>query len=878
MGLSVKHLRDLFGGKIPTAQVLQGVATGMADCGVTVVIDPNTAHPYAVMEEKKIVLPSSVKSARALLIVSWHIDHEAGHLIYTPSLIPMVTGWRNDSKMKDICDPRGYGGLPDKILETAKFFHNLLEDARVEQLMVGRFPGSKKHFIGGPIAAGVASLVEDTIEMAKDIAEEKGKKEIPLSPFWVCELHGFHLLGGSHGQRDRDHVRNLVPDHVKWACDIADEVFGQILDVREMSSEDLADLTDTAMAMILDKVLPDLNAPQEDDEDGEGESDDKGDDDGGQQQDNGRGFSPFDDEITPSDKPEKSKYDYLDDDEEDDDEEDESSDDDSGDSDESDDDDFDPFEEEGDDSSDEDRESGEGTGDSEGSDDDSDGGSEDDDGDDVEHDDGDDSLDDDDSDDDGEASGSEGDGDESGESSGGRTGASDDDDSEGAGTPGQDEDGSSNGQSTQHGQNSDDEDDVGSSKGEGQEGASSDANEKRNAALDQVMDWADDAKVDMSELMREGGEDASKDEDAKDYESTGGGSGGGGNASPNIKHAADIDGMPDEYLETMAPGCGTHVIQGLDLDALIGDGDSIFTRYDTFIRQLMPGSLGPAARKLVGKFRGATGQAWSGNRVNPRMLQPIAAGKAHGRPLYLRRNETVNARQGVVVQLCIDCSGSMNGDIPGLMFQGDNQTWQTKFAVAHAAARSIARLLQTIKVPFSVMGFTTKDMPGKCWSSTDRSRSRSYDIVNFLFKDFAEPWTNSEDQMIAMNQHTSITYKGHNISPHTNSDGESLLWAASRLMVREEDRKIMIVLSDGLPFAGDSIMQSKFLKWAVRRIELAGIHIGGLGLGDEGVKHYYKIHELLSRFPAGHGTELTAPLYIQEKLLTLIDRLSEIEA
>ena len=68
MGLSVKHLRDLFGGKIPTAQVLQGVATGMADCGVTVVIDPNTSFPYAVMDEKKIVLPSSVKSARALLI------------------------------------------------------------------------------------------------------------------------------------------------------------------------------------------------------------------------------------------------------------------------------------------------------------------------------------------------------------------------------------------------------------------------------------------------------------------------------------------------------------------------------------------------------------------------------------------------------------------------------------------------------------------------------------------------------------------------------------------------------------------------------------------------------------------------------------------
>jgi len=69
-------------------------------------------------------------------------------------------------------------------------------------------------------------------------------------------------------------------------------------------------------------------------------------------------------------------------------------------------------------------------------------------------------------------------------------------------------------------------------------------------------------------------------------------------------------------------------------------------------------------------------------------------------------------------------------------------------------------------------------------------------------------------------------------------------------------------------------MQSKFLKWAVRRIEIAGIHIGALGIGDRGVTHYYRMYELLDVFPQGWGDKHTAPFLIQEKLITLIDRLA----
>ena len=125
-----------------------------------------------------------------------------------------------------------------------------------------------------------------------------------------------------------------------------------------------------------------------------------------------------------------------------------------------------------------------------------------------------------------------------------------------------------------------------------------------------------------------------------------------------------------------------------------------------------------------------------------------------------------------------------------------------------------------------------------------------------------------------MNPNTSITYKGTHITPHTNSDGESLLWGAMQIIPREEQRKIMIVISDGLPYAGDTSLQSGFLKWAVRRIEIAGIKIGGLGLGTDAVRHYYRLYETIESFPPGMGTDYMAPLYIQEKILSLIDRMT----
>jgi len=94
-----------------------------------------------------------------------------------------------------------------------------------------------------------------------------------------------------------------------------------------------------------------------------------------------------------------------------------------------------------------------------------------------------------------------------------------------------------------------------------------------------------------------------------------------------------------------------------------------------------------------------------------------------------------------------------------------------------------------------------------------------------------------------------------------------------RLIARPEDKKIMLVLSDGLPWAGDARLQSNYLKWAVNQISKAGIAIGGFGLGCDAVEQYYEINESVVSFPSELETRQEVALHLQEKILSLFGKL-----
>ena len=76
-----------------------------------------------------------------------------------------------------------------------------------------------------------------------------------------------------------------------------------------------------------------------------------------------------------------------------------------------------------------------------------------------------------------------------------------------------------------------------------------------------------------------------------------------------------------------------------------------------------------------------------------------------------------------------------------------------------------------------------------------------------------------------------------------NCDGESVLWAAKRLIQRKETRKVLITFSDGQPaiaaLKGGCGDDEEHLKDVVKLIESAGIETLGVGIQDSSVKNYY---------------------------------------
>ena len=81
-----------------------------------------------------------------------------------------------------------------------------------------------------------------------------------------------------------------------------------------------------------------------------------------------------------------------------------------------------------------------------------------------------------------------------------------------------------------------------------------------------------------------------------------------------------------------------------------------------------------------------------------------------------------------------------------------------------------------------------------------------------------------------------------------NIDGESVEYAAKRLWARREARKLMIVLSDGLPCAeGDRSAQDWHLAETVKRIQSGGIEVFGIGIMSAAVKRYYRNHVVINK-------------------------------
>jgi len=181
-----------------------------------------------------------------------------------------------------------------------------------------------------------------------------------------------------------------------------------------------------------------------------------------------------------------------------------------------------------------------------------------------------------------------------------------------------------------------------------------------------------------------------------------------------------------------------------------------------------------------------------------------------------------------VVTLLIDNSGSMRG---------------RPISVAAICADILSRTLERCSVKVEILGFTTKNWKGgksrEKWNQENKplNPGRLNDLRHIIYKSADKPWRQSKKNLGLMLKEGLLK---------ENIDGEALLWAFKRIALRKEERKILMVISDGAPVDDSTLSVNsgdyleKHLKQTVKWIEEnSNIEILAIGIGHD-VTRYYK--------------------------------------
>ena len=192
------------------------------------------------------------------------------------------------------------------------------------------------------------------------------------------------------------------------------------------------------------------------------------------------------------------------------------------------------------------------------------------------------------------------------------------------------------------------------------------------------------------------------------------------------------------------------------------------------------------------------------------------------------KSEKETKFKDTVVTLLIDNSGSMRG---------------RPISVAAICADILSRTLERCSVKVEILGFTTKNWKGgksrEKWNANDKPTNpgRLNDLRHIIYKSADQAWRQSKKNLGLMLKEGLLK---------ENIDGEALLWAFKRINKRKEERKILMVISDGAPVDDSTLSVNsgdyleKHLKQTVKWIEEnSNIEIVAVGIGHD-VTRYYK--------------------------------------
>ncbi|WP_159976040.1 MULTISPECIES: cobaltochelatase subunit CobT [unclassified Novosphingobium] len=207
-----------------------------------------------------------------------------------------------------------------------------------------------------------------------------------------------------------------------------------------------------------------------------------------------------------------------------------------------------------------------------------------------------------------------------------------------------------------------------------------------------------------------------------------------------------------------------------------------------------------------------------------------------------------------VVTLLLDNSGSMRG---------------RPISIAAISADVLARTLERCGVKVEILGFTTRAWKGgqgrEAWLASGKPAhpGRLNDLRHIIYKKADEPWRRAKKNLGLMMREGLLK---------ENIDGEALLWAHSRMLARHEDRRILMVISDGAPVDDStlSVNSAGYLEAHLRRViewieSKSPVQLVAIGIGHDVTRYYRRAVTIMDAEQLG-GTmiEQLAGLFEEE--------------
>lgn len=370
------------------------------------------------------------------------------------------------------------------------------------------------------------------------------------------------------------------------------------------------------------------------------------------------------------------------------------------------------------------------------------------------------------------------------------------------------------------------DDSVGSDDEDGDDDAGQDEDEQ-----DDQQDQSDGADPQTTEMAGEptDGEDSgegeteqSSDEEMSDGEMGDDGEEGMMPVRPN-RPWTDIPGdfdykfFTDRFDEEIeAPElCDTE-----ELDRLRAYLDSQLTGLQGIVTKL--------ANRLQRRLMAQQNRAWDFDQeeglLDAARLARVVTQPGHSLSYKVERDQEF---KDTVVTLLIDNSGSMRG---------------RPISIAAISADILARTLERCGVKVEILGFTTRAWKGgqsrEAWLADGKppQPGRLNDLRHIIYKKADEPWRRARRNLGLMMREGLLK---------ENIDGEALMWAHQRLLARPEDRRILMVISDGAPVDDStlSVNSAGYLEQHLRRViewieKQSPVELAAIGIGHDVTRYY----------------------------------------